>query len=267
MHVNLPFKGEQEFVRLHAAIRAVLPILPMLAASSPMADGRVQASLDHRMQVYRGNARRIPSIAGHIVPEPVDTIEHYHQRILEPMYADISPHDPQGILQEEWLNSRGAIARFDRNAIEIRVLDTQECPLADIAVAAAVTDVVRDLAFETHCSIPHLQGLDTARLSRLLIAGIGTAENTVVEDSDYLRALGIRGGSVGARTMWSRIIERNPPEEASLHGPLEHILSQGTLASRLRRAMGEVDDDRQSRGRLHLVYANLCEALSAGKLY
>ena len=33
------------------------------------------------------------------------------------------------------MNSRGAIARFDRNAIEIRVIDVQECPKADLAIA------------------------------------------------------------------------------------------------------------------------------------
>ncbi|MCZ7598158.1 MAG: glutamate-cysteine ligase family protein [Gammaproteobacteria bacterium] len=124
MHVNLPFAGEDEFVRLHAAIRAALPILPMLAAGSPYCDGRASGALDHRMQVYRGNAARIPSIAGHVVPEAVTGIDAYHELILAPMYADIAPHDPDGILQEEWLNSRGAIARFDRNAIEIRVLDS-----------------------------------------------------------------------------------------------------------------------------------------------
>ncbi|HAL85576.1 MAG TPA: hypothetical protein DCM31_01010, partial [Deferribacteraceae bacterium] len=37
------------------------------------------------------------------------------------MYRDIAPYDPECILQEEWLNSRGAIARFDRKAIEIRL--------------------------------------------------------------------------------------------------------------------------------------------------
>ena len=44
------------------------------------------------------------------------------------MYRAIDPLDTEGILQEEWLNSRAAIARFDRGAIEIRCMDTQECP-------------------------------------------------------------------------------------------------------------------------------------------
>ena len=56
---------------------------------------------------------------------------------------DIAPLDPDGTLQHEWLNSRGAIARFDRNAIEIRVLDIQECPVADLAICFQVMSFLK----------------------------------------------------------------------------------------------------------------------------
>ena len=59
-------------------------------------------------------------MAGRVIPEPVFDKKSYEEQIFQRIYADIAPHDPQGILQHEWLNSRGAIARFDRNAIEIR---------------------------------------------------------------------------------------------------------------------------------------------------
>jgi gamma-glutamyl:cysteine ligase YbdK (ATP-grasp superfamily) len=38
MHLNLPFANDAEFARLHAAVRLVLPILPALAASSPIVE-------------------------------------------------------------------------------------------------------------------------------------------------------------------------------------------------------------------------------------
>ncbi len=41
VHLNLPFRGDAEFARLHAAIRVLLPLLPALAASSPFIDGRL----------------------------------------------------------------------------------------------------------------------------------------------------------------------------------------------------------------------------------
>ncbi|HEY5623468.1 MAG TPA: glutamate-cysteine ligase family protein, partial [Gammaproteobacteria bacterium] len=122
-HVNLPFASDEEFGRLHSAIRLVLPLVPALAASSPIVDGRVTGTLDTRLDVYRTNTRRIPSVTGRVIPEPAMTRAEYEARILEPMYRAIAPHDPDGILRHEWLNARGAIARFDRGAIEIRVID------------------------------------------------------------------------------------------------------------------------------------------------
>ena len=126
MQINLPFAGDEEFARLHAAVRFLLPILPGLAASSPIVDGERNGILDNRLVVYRGNCARIPSITGEVVPEPVGSIGEYHERVLEPIYRDLAPHDPEGVLRHEWVNARGAIARFDRMAIEIRVLDVQE---------------------------------------------------------------------------------------------------------------------------------------------
>ena len=40
MHINLPFANDEEFGRLHAAIRTLLPIMPALSASSPILDGK-----------------------------------------------------------------------------------------------------------------------------------------------------------------------------------------------------------------------------------
>jgi glutamate---cysteine ligase / carboxylate-amine ligase len=144
-HINLPFADAEQFGRLHAAIRAVLPLLPALAASSPIVEGKVPGQLDARLGVYATNQRRVASIIGNVVPEPVFTPDDYQTQILAPMYRDVAPLDPDGVLQYEWLNSRGAIARFDRDAIEIRLLDVQETPLADLAIAMLVISAARSL--------------------------------------------------------------------------------------------------------------------------
>jgi len=97
------------------------------------------------MEFYRHNADRVPSVAGAIVPERVWTREAYERDLLGRIYADMAPLDPEGILRHEWANARGAIARFDRGAIEIRVIDLQERPAADLAIAALTVAVVRAL--------------------------------------------------------------------------------------------------------------------------
>ncbi len=193
VHLNLPFADDAEFARLHAAIRVLLPILPALAASSPIFEGRLSGVLDTRLDVYRNNCRKIPLAAGRVIPEPVFSAADYHGRILEPLWAQIAPHDPEEILQEEWLNSRGAIARFERNTIEIRVLDVQECPQADVAVCALVADVLERLA-SGHWGDPKLlEAWDTEPLAEMLLSTIRDAEQAVIRDPAYLRLFGIEG--------------------------------------------------------------------------
>ncbi|MDO9218815.1 MAG: glutamate-cysteine ligase family protein, partial [Lacisediminimonas sp.] len=189
LHVNLPFRGDDEFARLHAAVRLVLPLLPALAASSPLADGRRQSALDYRMQAYAHNADEFASIAGAIIPDNASSRADYERQVLAPMYRDIAAHDPQGILQQEWLNSRGAIARFDRSTIEIRVLDTQETIYADLAIAGAVIGMVRCLY---QCGIPltEQQAIPTAALAAIFDACVQDADQALVDNAQYLWLLG-----------------------------------------------------------------------------
>lgn len=144
-HINLPFCGDEEFALLHSAILLVLPLLPALTAASPFKQGQVTGLLDSRLDTYQNNQKRCPLIAGDVIPEAVFSEQEYREAILAPMFAQIAPLDPEGVLQHEWLNSRGAIARFDRSAIEIRLLDVQECPRADLALSRLIIEVIRHL--------------------------------------------------------------------------------------------------------------------------
>ena len=89
-----------------------------------------------------------PGLLDWVIPEVAVSKADYHEKILEPIYKDIAPIDPKKVLQEEWLNARGCIARFERNTIEIRVIDTQEHPTADLAILQAIVHVLKKLAAE-----------------------------------------------------------------------------------------------------------------------
>jgi hypothetical protein len=190
-HLNLPFRGDTEFGALHASIRAILPLLPAIAASSPILEGRVAGELDRRMAEYRSNARRVPSVAGVVVPEPVASRSEYERDILEPIYRDLAPFDPQGTLRHEWVNSRGAIARFERGTVEVRVLDPQECPAADLAVVRATGRAVEGICERILDGDRSVGALSTARLAALLERVVRDADHAMVADSGVLVALGI----------------------------------------------------------------------------
>jgi len=264
VHINLPFAGDDQFARLHAAVRLLLPILPALAASSPLLEGRATGLLDNRLEVYRLNQQRIPSVTGRVIPEPVFSRADYEEKILQNLYRDIAPLDPEGILQYEWLNSRGAIARFDRNTIEIRLLDVQECPAADLAVAALIVAVLKALAAESWGSLGEQQLWEVAPLEAILLAAIRDGEEALIDDRRYLEAFGFAGSRASAGELWRSLAQRLlPPKTEEFWIPLATILQRGPLARRLLQALGTDPPPEQVRE----VYRELCDCLAAGRMF
>jgi gamma-glutamyl:cysteine ligase YbdK (ATP-grasp superfamily) len=263
-HLNLPFQGDAEFGRLHAAIRLILPLLPALAASSPVLDGRHNGLLDNRLRAYQQNQRKIPLIAGALIPEAVFTRQAYQQQILQPIYQAIAPYDHDAILQHEWLNSRGAIARFDRDTIEIRLLDVQECPMADLAIIELICAVLQALVEERWCSLAEQQRWDTSPLAKWLLAAIGEAERARIDDAAFLALFGFSGPRATMAELWQHLAESLLADRlVRRSSPLAVILNQGPLARRMLRATGSSPSPR----RLLKTAARLCECLAAGEMF
>jgi len=263
-HLNLPFDGDEEFGRLHAAIRVILPLLPAIAAASPVLDGRVTGLLDNRLEFYRLNQARIPSITGQVIPEPVFTRRAYQEVILDTIYRDIAPYDPDKILQEEWLNSRGAIARFERNTIEIRLFDVQECPAADLAILQLVVAVLKQLVGETWTAWADQQLCSETALAELFGAVLKDGRQCEIGDPKYLSLFGIDASRMTVGELWRRLAEGiDPGEDSETWGPLRVILDEGPLARRLLAALGDAPD----RDRLAAVYRELCACLEEGSMF
>lgn len=245
VHLNLPFDGDEEFGRLMAAVRLVLPLIPALAASSPLLDGRVVAGahggplLDNRLEVYRTNAARTPEMTGTVIPEPVFTIEGYKQDVLGPLDVALrrSGADPL-LFGAEWTNARGAIARFDRMAIEVRLVDAQECAEADLAVAAAIAELVRAGVEERFLSLAEQQAVATVPLVGVLQRAIQAGPEAELRDSGYGALFGApQARTLGdlvrhlASTVWAGAeLFRTAPE---LVPALTTIVEAGPLAQRM----------------------------------
>ncbi|MGZ5281751.1 MAG: carboxylate-amine ligase [Bacteroidia bacterium] len=264
MHINLPFKDDEEFGKLHAAIRLVLPILPAIAASSPIVEGTKAECHDQRLEVYRNNQAKVPSIAGKVIPEAVFSKEEYYTHIFAPLYKDIAPYDPEGILQDEWLNSRGAIARFDRNTIEIRLIDIQECPQADLAIAALVVEVIKALVSEKWSTLQEQKTQKEEDLAYILLDCIRVGEKASIHDIDYLQLFGLSGNELTAKDLWAYLVkELMTGEHERWKKTLEFIIDSGTLSTRIMVAL---DSDLSAKN-LHAVYNQLCECLDENKMF
>lgn len=263
MHLHFPFADDHEFERLHAAIRLVLPIIPAIAASSPVIDGRFSGYMDYRMQVYRENSSKVPSLVGHAIPETVKSRAEYESAILEPIYRDIAPLDTEGVLHHDWLNSRGAIPRFERGAIEIRMFDLQECPFADFSIAALVIALVRFIYHGHGAALAAQQAIGVKALEAVMLGCIRDAERARIDDSEYLDLLGFPGKRCMANELWRHLAEAlpsSPAREAQWKMPLRLILERGPLARRIMDAIGQ----DWSRRRLYEIYRMLCDCLESG---
>jgi hypothetical protein len=264
--IELTFSGDEEFARLHAAIRLLLPMLPGLAASSPVIEGERNGILDNRLVAARDKCARVPSVAGEIVPEPVGSTGEYQERVLEPMYRDLEPHDPEGILRHDWVNGRGAIARLDRTTIEIRVLDMQETPAMDVAYAALIVEVLKLLCAERWLDTAGMNRWRTEQLGQLLDLAARRGEGAGIGDKQYLAAFGMRSSGAELKRLWEHLIETVSARGSLDVGTgrlLEHYLRHGTLATRIGKAVGLVP----GRAKLARVYEDLCEALAANTPY
>lgn len=262
-HINLPFKNEEEFGRLHAAIRLVLPLLPALAASTPILDGRNTGFRDARLEHYRFNQKRLPIIAGSIIPEAVYTQGDYQAQIFDPIRSAIAPYDEEGLLKQYFLNSRGAIARFDRGAIEIRLLDIQESPRADMAIVALVVAVVQALAEGEWASFDAQAKWHEQDLLDLLLKTIREGEEARLSDAAFLRLWHYPGKRATAGELWQHLLERVADRlSAEQVTTLRYQLYHGTLSQRI---LSQLKGDFR-RPALHEVYRRLGDCLQSNTL-
>ncbi len=263
-HLNLPFRTAGEFRRLHTAIRLLLPIMPALAASSPFVEGDPAPALDMRLETYRHNCRRIPSMTGRVIPDVIRTPAEYRRRILDPIYRDVAPHDPEKILREEWANARGAIARFARNTIEIRVLDIQECPRADLAIIELIVAVLGGLVANQLSPLISQEKPATSALEKVMLQCVARAGRAKIANRNLLAGLGVETRvSLTAKELWRHLLESCAPKTLPGRGDIEVMLEEGCLGERILKATGP----KPSRARLKGVYRRLADCLAHGDLF
>ena len=277
-HLNLSFDGDEEFGELHAAIRLLLPLIPAIAASSPYLDGKYTGYRDARIEVYRHNQDKVPEITGQVIPEQAYSYDEYNKMIFDKVKKAIAPYDTEHLLNHFFLNSRGAIARFDRGAIEIRLVDIQECPNADIAIVELEMATLKAIVNGKFASTTHtlkeyrdfLRNFDTKRLAELLAKTTKDAENATIDWQEYLSVFGMNlattpaSATITAGDIWKHIynVVKNDLTEVS-QSFMEKMLERGTLSSALYKALG----DAPAHEAFVTEYKKLANCLAHNRLY
>ncbi|MFC5196299.1 glutamate-cysteine ligase family protein [Bizionia hallyeonensis] len=262
-HINLPFFDDKEFEKLHAAIRIILPLVPGLCASSPILEGKNTGFKDARLEYYKTNQKEIPELTGLVIPERAFTKLDYYETVFEPIKRAIKPHDTNHILDHHFLNSRGAIARFDRNAIEIRLVDIQECPKADMAICALIIAVLKFLVDEKFSTLQEQKKWTEEHLYALLNPIIKEGEYYEVSNLDYLKLFQVEKGMT-VQALWQHLFQLTKDSIGEVHyEALDCILSEGTLATRILKAI----NDDYSETHIKNVYWELADCLHKNAMF
>lgn len=266
-HINLPFGAEAETVALHNAIACLLPYLPALSASSPIYEGRLGPYVDNRLAFYRRNQASLPQITGRVIPEFMTSYRQYRREILSVIYQALTDMPGAEVLRHEWVNSRGAILRFDRRAIEIRILDTQECVKMDVALIVFIRGVLKRMVsklLEGTLSLP-----DQAMLVQDFTNVIRRGTRAPIHAMHLRPPSDRRGRTTTPTPVLLRLLEMAQQETgASERGYLRLVearIRRGNLSERIARALtrGRKKGHAQRTNTIRRVYTELIDCLES----
>lgn len=262
MHINLPFASDQEFRQLHSATRLVLPLLPALCASSPLVEGKFLGFQDSRLHYYLRNQERIPSILGKCIPDVSPSEMDYRAQVLKPIARELKPLDRDGWLNEEWVNSRGAIPKFERDSLEIRVADMQEAPIADLSVAWFVSKILKKLVHEELSSLKLQELVATDSLRDLFDQVIRNPKELCITHPPILQALGFQK-PLALREIFEYFLNdfAISPQEDQFAATMKILIQKGPLATRILNVLDK------NHFNIPEIYHELCACLNRGVLF
>ncbi len=145
-HLNLPYRNEKNGILLHNLLAELCAYLPAVSASSPIYEGTLGPNVDNRLYFYKVNQQKIYSVTGDVIPENAVSFDQYRRDVIGRYSHDLAAAGAgKAILFKEWVNSRGVIFRFDRSALEVRVMDEQECVKSDVALSCFIRATLRGM--------------------------------------------------------------------------------------------------------------------------
>ena len=268
-HLNLPLGTQEEAVAMYNASALLIPYLPALAASSPMYDGELQPAVDNRLAWILEHQARIPESMGALVPEYVESLGDYRKRILGTMYQALDRLPETGVLRHEFFNARGAVFKFSRRSMEVRVLDTQECVKLDIAIAVFVRAALRYLTHRAMAGKLHFPPHEelVADFREVIREGTGARVAAPHLGKGFDRS---DDGKISVRLVLRsflgharKVVRRDDAHYLDL---VEGMIESGSLSERIRsHLLLSVNAEEQFTEAARRVYIELADCLEANE--
>jgi gamma-glutamyl:cysteine ligase YbdK (ATP-grasp superfamily) len=159
------------------------------------------------------------------------------------------------LLGKEWVNSRGAIFRFDRRAIEIRVMDEQECVKSDVSLSCFIRALLRGLMKEKVTFVPH----------NVLLEDF----NSIVNDGLRARLHG-KFGALAKEACASLLhiaYENATEEEKKYLSTVQNRIEKGSLSEIIRERVEKKSQKTDLKEAIVQIYLQLAESLIDNQPY
>jgi len=254
--LNLPYQNERNGILLHNLLAHICAYLPAIAASSPIYEGRVGEAVDNRLVFYMLSQREVPSVTGDMIPEYVFSFSDYQEKIIRKYSKDLANAGAgSSILFEDWVNSRGAIFRFDKKTLEIRVMDEQECVKSDVALSCFIRAMLRGLLKREDELIPQ----------EVLVKDF----NSIITDGLDARTGSLLGKIARQRCMCLlRIAEENASAEERKYLPIiQKRIECGSLSEIVRERVETKAQKTDFKEAIVTVYSELIRSLIRNQPY
>lgn len=255
-HLNLPYLKESNGVVLHNILTLLCPYLPAISASSPIYEGKVGSVVDNRLAFYKVNQQKVPSITGNVVPEQISSFDVYKRNVIGRYSKDlVQAGAADTLLFKEWVNSRGVILRFDRSALEVRVMDEQECIKSDVALSCFVRAALRGLVADNPVFLPH----------QLLVADFDSVLTDGL-DAPTQNPYGSTARNV-CRYLYKVAWKNAEPEEKKYLPLVEKKIENGNLSNLIHRDVLKKAQKVDLMEAIIFVYSKLIKCLTSNQPY
>ncbi len=253
-HLNLPYQKEGDAVALHNQLCNLCAYLPAVTASSPFFEGKEGPDIDNRLQFYKVNQKEVPSISGEVIPNYVSSLESYNRDVIGGYSADLARAGAsKTLLNREWVNSRGIIFRFDRAALEVRVMDEQECVKSDVGLACFIRASLRGMLAEDEALERHY----------VLVQNF----NSVIHSGLNASVQSIHGKTARqVLTHYLSLANNNASAEEKRYLPLvERRIHEGSLSELILNRVHKRSDKTNLHQAIQSVYSTLIKSLRANQ--
>jgi gamma-glutamyl:cysteine ligase YbdK (ATP-grasp superfamily) len=253
--LNLPYSKEKNAIFLYHLLAHLCTYLPAISASSPICEGCLTPYVDFRLYHYKMKSQEIPSMAGNVIPEYISSFSQFRKEISGRFSRDLTDAGVSTEDFSDYINQRAAVFKFARKAVEVRVMDEQECIKSDVALSCFIKATLRGLIATKSDPLPHeilINDYNSIVTNGLLAKVMHPAGKTARQVCQYF---------------FNLALEYAKEDEKKYLWIIEKRIKRGNLSELIRRRVLNKAQRTTFKEAIISVYSQLAECLSNNQPY